>query len=111
MCCRRSITCASCQPRLSASGYTANGMAVFDIDDAHIDACGERQGALAQVSHCYHRPRQPGWPYNLFAMCHGDHRDAVRADVALLREQLGSACRGHDVLFSTAMLKKSGVRI
>jgi hypothetical protein len=86
-------------------------MAVFDIDDAHIDACGERLGALAQVSHCYHRPRQPGWPYNLFAMCHGDHRDAVRADVALLREQLGSACRGHDVLFSTAMLKKSGVRI
>ena len=60
----------------------------------HIDACGERLGALAQVSHCYHRPRQPGWPYNLFAMCHGDHRDAVRADVALLREQLGSACRG-----------------
>ncbi|MFO1234717.1 MAG: hypothetical protein U1E47_06560 [Rivihabitans pingtungensis] len=46
-------------------------MAVFDIDDAHIDAC-ERLGALAQVSHCYHRPRQPGWPYNLFAMCHGD---------------------------------------
>ena len=69
---------------------------------------GERQGALAQVSHCYHRPRQPGWPYNLFAMCRGDHRDAVRADVALLREQLGSACRGHDVLFSTAMLKRAG---
>ncbi len=98
-------------PNHYAIGYTANGMAVFDIDDAHIDACGERLGALAQVSHCYHRPRQPGWPYNLFAMCHGDHRDAVRADVALLREQLGSACRGHDVLFSTAMLKKSGVRI
>ena len=98
-------------PNHYAIGYTANGMAVFDIDDAHIDACGERLGALAQVSHCYHRPRQPGWPYNLFAMCHGGDRDAVRADVALLREQLGSACRGHDVLFSTAMLKKSGVRI
>ena len=99
-------------PNHYAIGYTANGMAVFDINDAEIDACGQRLGALPQVSHCYQRPRHlPDWPYNLFAMCHGSSHQAVLADVAELRRQLGRACRGHDVLFSTAILKKTGLRI
>ena len=36
---------------------------------------------------------------------------ADTADVAELRRQLGSACRGHDVLFSTASRKKTGLRL
>jgi hypothetical protein len=31
--------------------------------------------------------------------------------VAAIRQLLGTACRGHEVLFSTRMLKKSGLRI
>ena len=99
-------------PNHYAIGYTANGMAVFDIDDAEIDACGQRLGALPQVSHCYQRPRHlPDWPYNLFAMLHGTSRAAVEQQAQELAAILGAACRGHDILYSTAILKKTGLRL
>ena len=44
-------------------GYTANGMTVWDVDDARVDELGTRVGALPGVSHCYRRPRElPRWP-------------------------------------------------
>jgi hypothetical protein len=38
-------------------GFTANGMSVWDVDDALVDQLGERIGQLPGVSHCYRRPR------------------------------------------------------
>ena len=93
-------------------GFTANGMSVWDVDDALVDQLGERIGQLPGVSHCYRRPRRlPSWPYNLFAMLHGRSRDEVEQQAVQLRELLGSACRGHDILYSTAILKKTGLRL
>jgi DNA-binding Lrp family transcriptional regulator len=64
-------------------GFTANGMTVWDVDDARVDDLGERVGALPGVSHCYRRPRHlPDWPYNLFAMLHGRSRAEVEAQAA-----------------------------
>ncbi|AKU13495.1 heme biosynthesis protein [Azoarcus sp. CIB] len=103
-------------PNHYAIGYTANGMSVWDIDDEAIDAVGEWLGALPAVTHCYRRPRRlPDWPYNLFAMVHGRSHDAVRGqleDIAARLESLfPAACRARDVLFSSAILKKTGLRI
>ena len=99
-------------PNHYAIGYTANGMSVWDVADAHVDELGERIGRLPFVTHCYRRPRHlPGWPYNLFAMLHGDSRDEVMARIAVVRSLLGDACRADDVLFSTAILKKTGLRL
>lgn len=104
-------------PNHYAIGYTANGMSVWDIDDDLIDAIGERVGSLAFVTHCYRRPRHPpGWNYNLFAMVHGKSRQAVLQQVeeiaGLVRQEFGEAvCRAHEVLFSSAILKKTGLRI
>lgn len=93
-------------------GYTANGMSVWDVDDARIDALGEAVGRLAFVSHCYHRPRcLPHWRYNLFAMVHGHDRAEVQDKVARIRAVLGADCHAHDVLYSTRILKKTGMRI
>ena len=93
-------------------GFTANGMSVWDVDDALVDQLGERIGQLPGVSHCYRRPRRlPDWPYNLFAMLHGRTRAEVERQAVQLRELLGSACRGHDILYSTAILKKTGLRL
>ncbi len=87
-------------------------MSVWDVDDAAVDALGAKVGALDFVSHCYRRPRAlPGWPYNLFAMLHGATRDEVEAKRALIAELLGPACRGHDILYSTRILKKTGLRL
>ncbi|NUN61919.1 MAG: Lrp/AsnC family transcriptional regulator [Burkholderiaceae bacterium] len=93
-------------------GFTANGMSVWDVDDTQVDILGERIGQLPGVSHCYRRPRRlPDWPYNLFAMLHGRSRAEVEQQAVQLQELLGTACRGHDILYSTAILKKTGLRL
>ena len=92
-------------------GYKANGMSVWDVDDCFIRTAGKEVGALAFVSHCYHRPRKPGvWPYNLFAMVHGHTQDEVFSQVVIIKALLGDRSIQHDVLFSTRILKKTGFR-
>jgi DNA-binding Lrp family transcriptional regulator len=99
-------------PNHYALGFTANGMSVWDVDDARVDALGAEVGALPFVSHCYRRPRvAPDWPYNLFAMIHGKTRQAVLAHADEIAARLGEAARAHEVLFSTRILKKTGVRV
>ena len=93
-------------------GYTANGMTVWDIPDELIGAVGAEVGRLDFVSHCYHRPRVlPDWPYNLFAMVHGHSRPEVAALVERIAGLLGARQRGHDILFSSRILKKTGLRL
>lgn len=93
-------------------GYAANGMTVWDVADAKVDELGERVGALEFVTHCYRRPRHlPDWPYNLFAMAHGASRDEVAAKADRIAEILGDACRARDILYSTRILKKTGLRL
>ena len=99
-------------PNHYAIGWTANGMTVWDVADDCVDQLGARVGDLACVTHCYRRPRAlPRWPYNLFAMVHGASRDEVREQAEQIRRLLGAACRASDVLFSTRILKKTGLRI
>ena len=99
-------------PNHYAIGYTANGMSVWDVPDELVDELGSRVGALECVSHCYRRPRHPpDWPYNLFAMVHGRSREEVEEKVKLIAGLLGGACRARDVLYSTRILKKTGLRL
>ncbi len=99
-------------PNHYALGMTANGMTVWDVDDARALALGERVGALDFVSHCYLRPRAlPDWPYNLFAMVHGRDRNEVENKRAQIATLLGPACRSSDILYSTRILKKTGLRL
>lgn len=93
-------------------GLRANAMSVWDLPDAEIERCGRLVGALDCVSHCYQRPRYPGlWPYNLFAMVHGPDRREVDAKLRQIAARLGDSCRAHEVLMSTAILKKEGLRL
>lgn len=93
-------------------GLRGNGMTVWDVPDELAMSLGERVGVLDFVSHAYLRPRYEGvWPYNLFAMVHGRDRQEVLQKSAQLRQVLGEDVRGHDVLFSTAVLKKTGLRL
>jgi hypothetical protein len=43
-------------------------------------------------------------------MLHGRDRDEVRAAAARVAALVASHCRGHDILFSQAVLKKTGLR-
>lgn len=93
-------------------GYRFNGMTVWDVDDRQVETLGRRVAELPFVSHCYQRPRHlPEWPYNLFAMVHGKTEQDAEQQVAVIAELLGNASRQHQVLYSTKILKKTGLRI
>ena len=99
-------------PNHYALGYRANGMSVWDVPDDQVMEIGGELGALDFVTHCYHRPRHlPEWPYNLFVMVHGRSRAEVEAKVAELAKLVGDRDRGHEVLYSTRILKKAGLRL
>ena len=99
-------------PNHYALGYSANGMSVWDVRDEAVGEVGRRVGALDFVTHCYRRPRHPPlWPYNLFAMVHGRSRAEVTELVAEIAALVGADARAHDVLYSTRILKKTGLRL
>ncbi len=93
-------------------GLGHNGMTVWDVDDAQVDRLGAMVGALDFVTHCYRRPRAlPDWPYNLFAMAHGQSREEVEEKRAVIALILGPSVYASDILYSTRLLKKTGLRI
>lgn len=99
-------------PNHYALGWKFNGMTVWDVDDAHVDRLGAAVGNLDFVTHCYRRPRfLPEWPYNLFAMVHAKSRDDADQQIAQIAQLLGVHCRAHSTLYSTKILKKTGLRI
>jgi DNA-binding Lrp family transcriptional regulator len=93
-------------------GYRYNGMTVWNVPDEHVDRLGQLVGQLPFVSHCYRRPRHlPEWPYNLFAMVHAKTQPDADAQITQIAALLGDYNRGCDVLYSTQILKKTGLRI
>ena len=93
-------------------GVVANAMTVWDIDDAGVERVGAMVGTLPFVTHCYQRPRRlPRWPYNLFAMVHGQSRAEATEKVERIAQVVGNAARAHDVIYSTRILKKTGLRL
>lgn len=99
-------------PNHYAIGYRSNGMSVWDIDDEHVDSLGHQLAQSGLVSHCYLRARHlPQWPYNLFAMVHGRDRSEVETKLRQIVMILGSSVRAHEVLYSSRILKKTGLRL
>ncbi|MFP8889939.1 Lrp/AsnC family transcriptional regulator [Natrialbaceae archaeon A-CW2] len=103
-------------PNHYALGYTENGMTVWNVPDELVSEVGPDVASLPFVTHCYERPRHEGvWPYNVFAMTHGrteaesDQRvEQVRARMA---EYWDVGEDDWDTLFSTQILKKTGIRL
>lgn len=93
-------------------GFKGNGMTVWDVPDDKIAHYGELIGRLDFVSHAYQRPRHPPeWNYNLFAMVHGKDRQEVERKVDQIARLLGDDNRGHEILYSSRILKKTGLRL
>jgi len=93
-------------------GFKANGMTVWDVPNEKVLELGEQIGQLDFVSHSYQRPRhQPIWNYNLFAMVHGHTREAVENKTRQIKDILGKNCHANDILYSSAILKKTGLRL
>ena len=90
-------------------GYRANGMVVWDIADDLVGDFGRAIAAFPCVTLSYRRPRHlPAWPYNLFTMVHGHHRQQVIAKVAEIVEECDLHEIPHEILFSTRRFKQRG---
>jgi len=103
-------------PNHYALGYTENGMTVWDVPDDVVDEVGPAVAGLDFVTHCYERPRHDGvWPYNFFAMTHGRSEAESERRVREVREVMDEYWDvddgDWDTLFSTRILKKTGIRL
>jgi len=93
-------------------GYKHNGMTVWDVEDSEASRLGKIIGDLPFVSHCYLRPRHlPLWNYNIFAMVHGKTQDDIDEYKAQIQHILINHLRSNDMLTSTRILKKTGLRL
>jgi DNA-binding Lrp family transcriptional regulator len=103
-------------PNHYALGYTENGMTVWDVPDDIVDEVGPAVASLEFVTHCYERPRHEGvWPYNFFAMTHGRSEAESQRRIEEVRATMDGywdVSEGDwDTLFSTEILKKTGIRM
>ncbi|MFC6613504.1 Lrp/AsnC family transcriptional regulator [Halopenitus salinus] len=103
-------------PNHYALGYTENGMTVWDVPEDVIDEVGPAVADLDFVTHCYERPRHEGvWEYNFFAMTHGrteaESERRIREVKRTMEEFWDVEPDDWDTLFSTRILKKTGIRL
>src|SRR5699024_2808424 len=103
-------------PNHYSLGYTENGMTVWNVPDDLVPEVGPAIADLDFVTHCYERPRHEGvWPYNFFAMTHGRSEDESQRRIEEVRERMDDFFEvsddDWDTLFSTQILKKTGIRM
>ncbi|KTG09385.1 heme biosynthesis protein [Haloprofundus marisrubri] len=103
-------------PNHYALGYTENGMTVWNVPDEVVETVGPAVASLDFVTHCYRRPRHEGvWPYNFFAMTHGRNEEESQRRIEEVRETMDEHWEvgddDWDSLFSTRILKKTGIRL
>jgi len=93
--------------RHQRTGYTANAMAAWQVDEERIDAVGQTMASFRQVSHCYRRNPTPSWPYNLYTMIHAESEEACRETAHRMSAAAGAP--DYRLLFSREELKKTSM--
>ncbi len=92
-----------------AIGITANAMCTWNVPDKNVEEVGAIMAGFAEVTHCYERPRYPGWKYNLFTMIHAyshDECEKVAKEISI-----ATGIVDYSILFSEKEFKKTGVRL
>lgn len=93
--------------RHQKSGYTANAMTAWKVDEDRINEVGEKMASYRQVSHCYRRNPTPEWPYNLYTMIHAMDEESC---LEIAREiSAETSVHIYTVLFSKKELKKTSM--
>ncbi len=93
--------------RHQRTGYRANAMAAWQVEEERIDAVGRIMAEFRQVSHCYRRNPTPAWPYNLYTMIHAEDEPACRETARQMAAAAGVAV--YSLLFSREELKKTSM--
>jgi DNA-binding Lrp family transcriptional regulator len=93
--------------RHQKSGFTANAMVAWRVDEDRVDQVGEMFAAFPEVSHCYRRNPTNTWPYNLYTMVHAQDEPACRSIARNMSKE--AAVKDYELLFSKKELKKTSM--
>lgn len=93
--------------RHQRSGFKANAMVAWRVDEERIEEVGEIFAEFREVSHCYHRSPAENWPYNLYTMVHANDETACRSIARAMSEKTNVA--DFTLLFSRKELKKTSM--
>jgi DNA-binding Lrp family transcriptional regulator len=94
--------------RHQKSGFEANAMVAWIVDEDRIDEVGRTMASSRAVSHCYRRNPTDGWPYNLYTMIHAKDEASCRE---IARELSAKAnVDTYSMLFSRRELKKTSMK-
>jgi DNA-binding Lrp family transcriptional regulator len=93
--------------RHQKTGFAANAMTAWKVDEMRIEDVGEKMAVHPAVSHCYRRDPAGDWPYNLYTMIHATDVETCRR----IARQLSAATQVKDYqqLFSRRELKKTSM--
>ena len=93
--------------RHQRTGFTANAMVAWKVDEDRIEEVGQKMASFRQVSHCYRRNPTDEWPYNLYTMVHASDEQSCHATA---REMSGAtSVEDYTLLFSREELKKTSM--
>ena len=93
--------------RHQKTGFTANAMAAWQVDEDRIDEVGNKMASFREVSHCYRRNPTNRWPYNLYTMIHASDEAACRKTAQRMAE--ATSVETYTLLFSRKELKKTSM--
>lgn len=93
--------------RHQKTGFTANAMAAWQVNEDRIDEVGKKMASFRQVSHCYRRNPADSWPYNLYTMIHANDKAACRQTAREMSQ--AAAVENYTLLFSRRELKKTSM--
>ena len=90
------------------SGFRANAMIAWRVEEDKVNAVGERMASFPEVSHCYRRDPKPDWPYNLYTMVHARSEAACLETAHRMAQKTG--LHTFKALFSKRELKKTSMK-
>ena len=93
--------------RHQKTGFTANAMGAWQVDEERIEEVGNRLASFKQVSHCYRRNPAKGWPFNLYTMIHANDEESCRQTARNMSREAG--VENYSLLFSRKELKKTSM--
>ncbi|HIJ57193.1 MAG TPA: Lrp/AsnC family transcriptional regulator [Deltaproteobacteria bacterium] len=93
--------------RHQKSGFSANAMAAWQVDEDRVVEVGKKMAAFKAVSHCYRRNPTPRWPYNLYTMIHAKNVASFKNIVRRMSEK--TSITEYTILFSRKELKKTSM--
>lgn len=93
--------------RHQKSGFTANVMVAWQVDEDRIHDVGRQMAEHEAISHCYRRSPNEKWPYNLYTMIHARDRASCHAIAGELVKIEG--VNNFTMLFSEKELKKTSM--